>query len=135
MAMIKSSMTKVCELRSFPSVLMKGTKKKKEEEQKKTPLIMLTMWPTVDTYPKGLPRLAAFTSSDHEFMIFRGFKRLHIRIMLRLEGNIAELEKALDRLDKEDSQNPSRQDQLLDQLEENLKKYGVSHVNKGGKNG
>ena len=74
-------------------------------------------------------------------MIFRGFKRLHARILLQLEVEISQLEEALDKLDKEDHADPARryrltktkhekdwdpmQRNLLDQLREKLKEYGL----------
>jgi hypothetical protein len=95
----------------------------------------------VDDFPKGFPRLSALVSSDNDFTIFRGFKRLHARILLQLEVEISELLKALDKLDKEDYADramryrltktkhdknwDSTQHDLLGQLREKLKEYGM----------
>ncbi len=94
----------------------------------------------VDQFPRGFPRLAAFQSSDDDFMIFRGFKRLHNRILLRLEVEITLLEEALDKLDSEDDGNDkmryrlghtkhkegwsTTQLELLDQIRDKLSEYG-----------
>lgn len=59
----------------------------------------------VGQFPRGFPRLAAFQSSDDDFMIYRGFRRLHARELLQLEVEITLLEEELDRLDKEDDAN------------------------------
>ncbi|KAH8684299.1 hypothetical protein BGZ60DRAFT_523521 [Tricladium varicosporioides] len=58
--------------------------------------------PKVESFPNGFPRAAAFTTSTSDFMIFRGFKYCHGRILFQLEVEITELERALMELDKAD---------------------------------
>ena len=61
----------------------------------------------VDKYPKGFARLSAFVSSDDDFGMIRCFSRSHHRLLLVLQVEITELEKALDELDKKDEANPA----------------------------
>jgi hypothetical protein len=95
---------------------------------------------SVEVFPRGFPRVAALQSSDDDLMIFRGFRKLHVRLMLQLEVEITVLEEALDKLDKEDDANPemryrlgktkheegwsTTQRDLIDQIGEKLNKYG-----------
>ena len=51
--------------------------------------------------------MAAFQSSDDEFMIFRGFKRLYCRELEQLEVQLTLLEEKLDKLDKKDDADDS----------------------------
>src|SRR5436190_24366415 len=46
--------------------------------------------------------LAAFLSSDHNFMVYRGFNYLHARCLLYQQDELAALERELDEMDKED---------------------------------
>jgi len=95
----------------------------------------------VEDFPKGFPRFAAMVSSSDDLSMFRGFKRSHARILLHLEVQISELEKELDKLDKEDVANPAmryrltktkpkhdenwdpKQYNLMEQLCQKLKEY------------
>ena len=93
----------------------------------------------VEEYPQGYPALAAFTSSDPNFAIFRKFGWLHHRVLLYKQDEIATLERALERLDKKDfqenkdwlgsrdmddeRQDSQRRDLILD-ISERLKEYG-----------
>jgi len=52
--------------------------------------------------PIGYPRLAAFLSSEVNFTAFRGFKYLHVRLLLEKQQEITGLEQELDRLDEAD---------------------------------
>jgi uncharacterized protein DUF6594 len=52
--------------------------------------------------PNGLPRLAAFLSSEGNFTTFRGFSYLHARVLLDKQQELADLERQLDDLDKID---------------------------------
>jgi hypothetical protein len=94
----------------------------------------------VDDFPRGFPRLAALLSADDDLMMFRGFRRIHSRVLLQMEVEITQLENALDKLDKEDDADPNmwyrlsntehdedwdpRQKELFDQLLTKLKEYG-----------
>jgi hypothetical protein len=46
--------------------------------------------------------LAAFLSSDHNFMVYRGFSYLHARCLLYQQDELAVLERELDEMDRED---------------------------------
>ncbi|KIL86399.1 hypothetical protein FAVG1_10228 [Fusarium avenaceum] len=61
----------------------------------------------VESFPRGYPSLAAFLSSDKEFTVFRCFSRLHTRVLLHKQDELAQLEQRLDELDEEDSRNNS----------------------------
>ena len=56
----------------------------------------------MESCPEGYPRLAAFQSSDHNFMIYRGYSYLHSRVLLYLQDEIACAEKELDKMDEND---------------------------------
>ncbi|KAA6412628.1 MAG: hypothetical protein FRX48_03620 [Lasallia pustulata] len=57
---------------------------------------------TLESCPDGYPRLAAFQSSDQNFIIYRGYSYLHSRLLLYLQHEIACAEKELDLMDKDD---------------------------------
>ncbi|RBR15533.1 hypothetical protein FVER53590_25999 [Fusarium verticillioides] len=59
--------------------------------------------PRIDEYPRGYPSLSAFLSGDREFTMFRSFTRLHARVLLHKQDELAELEQRLDQLDQKDS--------------------------------
>src|SRR4051794_25638823 len=46
--------------------------------------------------------LAAFLSSDHNFMVYRGFSYLHARCLLYQQDELVNLERELDEMDRED---------------------------------
>jgi len=52
--------------------------------------------------PIGYPRLAAFLSSEVNFTAFRGFKYLHVRLLLEKQREVTLLEQELDHLDEAD---------------------------------
>ncbi len=95
---------------------------------------------TVDEYPKGFPRLSAFVSSDDDFLMVRSFSRCHNRLLLHLQVEITELEKALDDLDKKDEADPAMKYRristkhkenedtglatLMSELKDKLREYG-----------
>ncbi|KAL6707392.1 hypothetical protein ACN47E_004171 [Coniothyrium glycines] len=54
--------------------------------------------------PRGYPRLAAFQSSEANFALYRSFSYLHSRILLDLQDEITALEKELDEVDWDDSE-------------------------------
>ncbi|KAH0537576.1 hypothetical protein FGG08_005642 [Glutinoglossum americanum] len=56
----------------------------------------------VDSTPEGYPRLACFSASDQNFMIYRSFSYLHARCLLYIQDEIACLEQDLDELDEEE---------------------------------
>lgn len=93
----------------------------------------------VESFPQGFPRLASLVSCDDSLAMHRGFKRLHNRLLLQLEAEITELEKDLDKLDKEDAEAATNyrlmstkheedwdasQVQLFDKIKSKLKEYG-----------
>ncbi|SCN80964.1 uncharacterized protein FFB20_09304 [Fusarium fujikuroi] len=59
--------------------------------------------PKIDEFPRGYPSLSAFLSGDREFTMFRSFTRLHARVLLHKQDELAELEQRLDQLDQKDS--------------------------------
>jgi hypothetical protein len=94
----------------------------------------------VDEYPDGFPRLTAFVNSDDDFAMCRSFKYCHNRVLLHLQVEITELEKAIFDLDKKDEENPAVQYRrrstkhkegsnnelraLMNELKAKLKEYG-----------
>ncbi|KAI9867426.1 MAG: hypothetical protein M1813_008984 [Trichoglossum hirsutum] len=56
----------------------------------------------LDKCPTGYPRLACFTASDHNFMIYRSFSYLHARCLLYIQDELASMERDLDELDEGD---------------------------------
>ena len=90
---------------------------------------------TVESYRQGYPRLSAFMHSDREFILFRRFGYLHVRVLLHKQDAIIELEHRLQRLDDSESNafflSSRRQDGNLDrqsliaELESRLLEYGV----------
>lgn len=56
----------------------------------------------VENYPPGYPRYAALISSDSSFNVCRRFLRLRARLLLYKQDNIVQLEKELDKLDREE---------------------------------
>lgn len=57
---------------------------------------------SLEKFPDGYPNLAAFTSSDESFMIYRSFSYLQARILLFKQDEMRTLEEQLDALDAED---------------------------------
>ncbi|KIM94110.1 hypothetical protein OIDMADRAFT_184533 [Oidiodendron maius Zn] len=53
--------------------------------------------------PRGYPNLAVFLDSSEEFMVYRRFGYLQSRIILNKQDQLRELEKRLDREDKDDA--------------------------------
>ncbi|KAK0707026.1 hypothetical protein B0T26DRAFT_790743 [Lasiosphaeria miniovina] len=53
--------------------------------------------------PPGYPSLAAFLGSDRDFAMFRSFRRLHARVLLHKQDELAQLEQRLDGLDDTES--------------------------------
>ena len=56
----------------------------------------------MDDYPLGYPQLAAMEASDPDFLIFRKFSELHIRVLLYHQDELAQLEETLAILDRSD---------------------------------
>ncbi|EOA88824.1 uncharacterized protein SETTUDRAFT_106391, partial [Exserohilum turcica Et28A] len=54
----------------------------------------------VEDRRNGYPRLAAFINSDLDFVVFRRFGHLHVRYLLYLQDEIAEMEQQLHTLDR-----------------------------------
>jgi hypothetical protein len=64
---------------------------------------------SVDETPNGYPRLAAFQSSEANFSLYRSFSYLHSRVLLDLQDEITNLERELDDIDLDDSdEDPDR---------------------------
>lgn len=57
----------------------------------------------MENTPNGFPRLAAFQSSEANFALYRSFSYLHSRVLLDLQDEITCLEKELDEIDWDDS--------------------------------
>ena len=93
--------------------------------------------------PEGYPRLAAFLSSDHNVMVYRGFNYLHSRCLLYQQDELVALERRLDEMDKDDEEDADervrkclrsrelddvRKDQprrsLLREIKDKLSEYG-----------
>ncbi|KAF2112297.1 hypothetical protein BDV96DRAFT_158224 [Lophiotrema nucula] len=52
---------------------------------------------------QGYPRLAAFINSDRDFIVFRRFGHLHVRFLLQLQDELAEIEQRLHELDNDEA--------------------------------
>jgi hypothetical protein len=90
---------------------------------------------TVESYPRGYPRFAAFLDSTHEFSLFRKFGYLRARVLLQKQDQLAELEEKLSALDAEEEipyylctrredKNSARQ-ALIREIELTLQEYGM----------
>jgi hypothetical protein len=60
------------------------------------------MLKTVEDYPAGFPRLAAFLNSDDDFAILRRFGKLHMRMLVQLQVELTLLEEELEKMDRSD---------------------------------
>ncbi|KAH7069403.1 hypothetical protein FB567DRAFT_598715 [Paraphoma chrysanthemicola] len=87
----------------------------------------------IEDYPRGYPRLAAFQSSDDDFIAFRRFATVHTRCLLLAQDEILSLERELQRLDgaervqlylssREHDANPARL-AILKELRVKLREY------------
>src|SRR5439155_27200562 len=100
----------------------------------------------IDCRAPGYPRLASLENSDESFVHYRRFGYLHNRLLLHRQAEIALLEKRLDELDARDVDSDlafrlheaefqegddPEQKNLLEKLEEKLKKYGM-YIKKNG---
>jgi hypothetical protein len=99
---------------------------------------------SVEDYPEGYPRLAAYIDSDVDNTLFRRFGILHARTLLYKQAEITELEKQLLELDQKDENtsndwklhshiNLARGDnkvrkELMDKIELKMKEYGWLNV-------
>ncbi|KAF4962741.1 hypothetical protein FSARC_9189 [Fusarium sarcochroum] len=94
--------------------------------------------PKIEAFPRGYPSLSAFLSGDKEFTMFRCFTRLHARVLLHKQDELAELEERLDQLDQADSQvdsyrlltnrhlsGDSERRALLSEIESKLNQYNT----------
>ncbi|KAK6390006.1 hypothetical protein LTR65_006059 [Meristemomyces frigidus] len=93
----------------------------------------------IDDHPNGYPRLASFMNSDENFLIARRYSLLHTRVMLYRQAELAQLERDLLELDKEDAGEKDRalkgvkflargprgadRKELIGEIEEKLKQY------------
>ncbi|KAI4671757.1 uncharacterized protein J4E78_000253 [Alternaria triticimaculans] len=55
---------------------------------------------TLEKCPNGYARLAAYNSSEQNFMLYRGFSNVHARLLLSLQCSIQMLEAELDNIDR-----------------------------------
>jgi len=90
----------------------------------------------IDDEPAGYPQLAAFLDSDPNFMMCRRFGVLHMRLLLYRQDELADLERRLSCIDREDSlteegqqflssremDEEHRQD-LIDEIDRKMKAY------------
>lgn len=60
-------------------------------------------------FKRGYPNLAAFTSSDEDFAIYRRFGYLQARLLLDKQDQLRELEERLDHYDTRDPMKSMRQ--------------------------
>ncbi|MCJ1389543.1 hypothetical protein MMC18_002400 [Xylographa bjoerkii] len=58
---------------------------------------------TVESYPLGFPKAAAFLNSDDQFMVYRRFGVLFSRLLLRKQDELVELEERLSDMDDIDN--------------------------------
>jgi hypothetical protein len=98
----------------------------------------------VDSFPEGLPQLAALCNSDDVFANFRKFGRLSSRILLHYQNDLTALEKELDDLDIDDSTNQTmiyrlsghegyhgwddKQHKLIQTADAKYKEYGTRNI-------
>jgi hypothetical protein len=72
-----------------------------------SPTTLLTIYFVVERdYVDGLPRLAALQDSNPSFCIFRKFGAVAVRILLGKEIELEQLVTRLDKLDRDDIENP-----------------------------
>lgn len=62
---------------------------------------------TVESYPLGYPRVAAFQASEGCFSVYRSFRSLHSRVLLDLQYEISVLEQELEEKDRQDAADES----------------------------
>ncbi|KAI0096923.1 hypothetical protein GGR51DRAFT_542330 [Nemania sp. FL0031] len=87
----------------------------------------------IESFRKGYPRVSAFIDSERKFVMFRHFGRLHARLLLHKQDQLAEIESRLEHLDQEEStefflacrrQDPSHERRaLLNEAEKKLREY------------
>lgn len=100
----------------------------------------------------GFPRLSKYIATNDGYQVYRGFNSGHIRLLLKYEVEITELEKRLEKLDEGDIANPdmtyrlrntrhephwdTERRELENDLEAKLMKYGkhipVPRMTQGG---
>jgi hypothetical protein len=81
------------------------------------------MW-IVRHIKKGYPNLAAFTSSDEDFAVYRRFGYLQARLILDKQDQLRLLEKKLDQHDRADDSRHTRQGLSADQSAAREKLFG-----------
>ncbi|KAI0439847.1 hypothetical protein F4803DRAFT_22247 [Xylaria telfairii] len=87
----------------------------------------------IESFRRGYPRVSAFMDSERKFVMFRHFGRLHARLLLHKQDQLAEIENQLEQIDMgepiefflaSNRQDPSQERRaLLDQAEKKLKEY------------
>lgn len=88
----------------------------------------------VEDYPKGYPRFSALMAAHDSFQVIRRFSNLRTRLLLLSQDRVAQLEKKLDKIDRDESSplflGCSRRDKneerqcVLSGLRDALKTYG-----------
>ena len=100
----------------------------------------------VDDHPRGYPKLAAFISSDENFLVCRKYSFLRSRVLLYRQDELSKLEDTLVALDQEDAEtddasrlalmsrktDEAREEDpryprktLIQKIDDKLKQYGV----------
>ena len=95
---------------------------------------------TLDEYPSGFPRFAAWMNCDPNFLVTRRYGWLHTRVMLYRQSELRELELKLQRSDKQDLEEEEdalidhqsfgsgeagdERKQLIRQIDDKLREYG-----------
>ncbi|KAI1463719.1 uncharacterized protein F4812DRAFT_446106 [Daldinia caldariorum] len=79
----------------------------------------------VTAHSRGYPRLAALATVDDEYLIFRQFRYLRVRVLLDLQARLQAYEKDLKEYDRINRHNPRpiQQTELLTNIEETIKRY------------
>ena len=103
-----------------------------------TDLEKLTQIQIVSRCPEGYPQLAAFLSSEENFMIYRKFGYLQSRLLLYKQDELRHLERELDRQDRvherespnnlrsrerDDARDPKGRKVLFRKIAEKLREY------------
>ncbi|KAI0879576.1 hypothetical protein GGS24DRAFT_2992 [Hypoxylon argillaceum] len=93
----------------------------------------------IESFRRGYPRVSAFMDSEQKFIMFRHFGRLHARVLLHKQDQLAEIESRLDHVDQEEPtefflacnrQDPSHERRaLLDEAEKKLREYIAYYQN------
>ncbi|KAI9870987.1 MAG: hypothetical protein M1830_003554 [Pleopsidium flavum] len=97
---------------------------------------------TLDEYPLGYPRLAAYINSDVNFSMYRRFGTLRNRVLLHRQDELSKLEKRLKQLDvrdnlerntrirsiKYDGEKDNQRIELVEEIDRKLEHYGIDEM-------